>query len=1007
MARRGVFGRTAMALTAVMAMATGIALSPLPPAGASLPALRIGAVPAVARGDTRLGPLAGSTRLQVDVELLPRNPAGLTGFATAVSTPGNGLYRHYLGHGELASRFGPTAAAVAGVERWLAAEGLHVGRISSNHLTICVSADASVLAAAFSTTFVLYRAPGGGSGFVDTRAPLLPGSIARFVGAVIGLDTLSVPQRVGFATGSHSGRAGPGPVVVTGGPQPCAAALSAAGADGAFTADQLAAAYGFSGLYGEGDEGAGVTVGLFELEPYLASDVAAYQSCYGTGASVTNTEVDGGSGTGPGDGEAALDIEDVLGLAPRAAIDVYEGPDSDAGLVDVYSSIVSQDSAQVVSTSWGVCEPDSDSSVVSSEESLFEEAAAQGQSVLAAAGDLGSEGCLGSDALAVDDPASQSYVTAVGGTEVDALGMPPTEQAWNAGGNGAGGGGISALHAMPSYQSGAPAWLDVVGTRSAGAPCGAASGSYCREVPDVSADADPDSGYLVYYDGAWDEMGGTSAAAPLWAALLALVDASSPCAGKTIGFANPALYAAAAASYEADFDDVTFGDNDRTGTNDGLYPAIFGYDMATGLGTPKGTSLAAALCTAGPPADVVTAESPGAEVSQEGSRQSLQLTGTDSADLRLAWSASDVPPGLSISSSGEITGTPETVGVFSVTVTDTDRAGASGSTAFLWTVIPRDANQVAVTDPGPQYSVAGASVDLQIAAADSAGLGLVLSSSSLPYRLSMSPSGDITGMPENPGQYWVTVTAADSTGAIGSTGFTWTVSPSGGDQDIVTVASPGKQESTVNQAVSLQIQASHSASGQALQYYATGLPAGLSIDPSTGLVAGTATSAGSWAVEVIASDMTGAFGNTSFVWVLSPAPSKDTLALSAPTVVYGDEQAERFSVDVSSRTGASPTGEVVVRSGTTTLCSVRLSAGKGSCRPAPRSLPAGSYRIVAHYDGSHGFKSSVSVAHPLSVSKAATASSLSLSTGRVKAGDEQSARFDASVSPREVVDVRA
>jgi hypothetical protein len=910
--------------------------------------------------------------MQLDLELLPRDPDGLASFATAVSTRGNRLYHRYLGRGELAAQFGPTAASIAEVERWLAAEGLRVGRIAGDHLTIPVSSDASVVATAFSTSFERYRATGGRVVFAETKAPLLPGSVAPYIAGVVGLDSLSVPQRVGLAVAAHGDRTVREPAVVTGGPQPCAAALSAAAGDGAFTADQLASAYGFSGLYGDADEGAGVTVALFELEPYLASDVAAYQSCYGTSASVTDTEVDGGSGSGPGDGEAALDVEDVIGLAPHAAIDVYEGPDSDTGFVDVYSEIVSEDSAQVVSTSWGSCETGTDSSVVTSEESLFEEAAAEGQSVLAAAGDLGSEGCLGSDALAVDDPASQPYVTAVGGTEVAAYGLPPTEQAWNTGGNGAGGGGISTLHAMPTYQSAAPTWLDVVGPRSSGAPCGAASGSYCREVPDVSADADPSSGYLVYYDGAWDDIGGTSGAAPLWAALLALVDASTACGGKAVGFANPALYAAAATSYEEDFDDVTFGDNDRTGTNGGSYAASVGYDMATGLGSPKGTSLAATLCPTGPSGDVVTAESPGAEVARVGSPSSVGLTGTDSAGLRLSWSASGLPPDLSISSSGEISGTTETTGVFSVTATDEDRDGASGSTGFLWTVIPAGANEVMVADPGPQYSLVGASVDLEISATDSGGLALVLSSSSLPYRLSMSSSGDITGMPEDVGTYWVTVTAEDSTGAGGSTGFIWTVNPSSGGEDVVTIADPGRQKSTIGRTVSLQIRASDSASGQQLEYYATGLPAGLSIDPSSGLVSGTTTSSGGWAVEVIASDATGARGSTSFVWVVDRTTSKTTLGLSAKTVVYGDEQAERFSVGVSSPSGVTPTGEVEVQAGATTLCRVQLSAGKGSCSPPSRSLPVGSHEVVARYEGSNGLKVSVSVAHTLSVSKAAS-----------------------------------
>ena len=131
-------------------------------------------------------------------------------------------------------------------------------------------------------------------------------------------------------------------------------------------------------------------------------------------------------------------------------------------------------------------------------------------------------------------------------------------------------------------------------------PCGAAVGSYCREVPDVSADADPYTGYVIDYDGSWTGIGGTSAAAPLWAAFMALTDASSSCGGKPVGFANPALYGVAGgASYTSAFQDITVGNNDYTESNSGLYPAGAGYDMASGLGTPDAAVLAPLLCSYG------------------------------------------------------------------------------------------------------------------------------------------------------------------------------------------------------------------------------------------------------------------------------------------------------------------------------------------------------------------------------------------------------------------------
>jgi hypothetical protein len=213
-------------------------------------------------------------------------------------------------------------------------------------------------------------------------------------------------------------------------------------------------------------------------------------------------------------------------------------------------------------------------------------------------------------------------VTGVGGTTLSAIGARPTEQAWNNGGNllgllgiepGAGGGGVSSFWQMPSYQSGAPASLHVRQADSSGSPCGI-SNADCRESPDVSADADPNTGYLIYWNGddevannptGWQGIGGTSGAAPLWAAVIGLADASSTCAGDRVGFANPALYKAAADSYTDDFNDIRQGNNDFTGTNNGMYPAGVGYDMASGLGTPNATALASSLCThataVGPP----------------------------------------------------------------------------------------------------------------------------------------------------------------------------------------------------------------------------------------------------------------------------------------------------------------------------------------------------------------------------------------------------------------------
>ena len=193
------------------------------------------------------------------------------------------------------------------------------------------------------------------------------------------------------------------------------------------------------------------------------------------------------------------------------------------------------------------------------------------------------------------DPGTQPFVTGVGGTDLTRTGPRPTESVWNEALNaaagrpeGAGGGGISFDWTMPRYQS-APGprgqkVLGVVNAYSSGVPCGDSHG-LCREVPDVSASADPVHGYMVFEQGHWVAVGGTSASAPLWAALIGLLDVQQGTLRK-VGFVNPTLYRLVAEGKPV-VNDVTFGNNDYTTTGGGLYPATKGYDMATGLQNRK------------------------------------------------------------------------------------------------------------------------------------------------------------------------------------------------------------------------------------------------------------------------------------------------------------------------------------------------------------------------------------------------------------------------------------
>ena len=685
-------GRLSRAGALFSVCALGATLSIASPAVAAGP-VRLGTAPAVPATAHTVGAPAPSTQMHVTVTLQSQDPAGLAAFAGEVSTPGSPEYRDYLTPAEFAQRFGATPGAVQAVESSLQAHGLTPGPVSANDLSIPVTATAGQLSQAFSTSFARVALASGSTAIVNQQAPSVDPGVAPDVQAVLGLNTLATAkpllvQSRAAVVAAHDVRSN----VVTGGPQPCPSASSVGSSEGGLTADRIAAAYGFSGLYQAGDEGAGQTVAILELEPFDLSDIQAYGACYGISPQIGNVAVDGGAGSGAGQGEAALDIENVIGLAPQARIAVYEGPNSNNGPYDTMSTIISQRVAQVVTTSWGQCESVEGSTAAVSENTLFEEAAAQGMTIVSASGDDGSEDCYPTPptSLAVDDPASQPFVTGVGGTSLTtnaSTGARVGETVWNGGQTvGATGGGISSFWPMPAYQSLAPSFLHVINGKSSGAACRPPSGD-CREVPDVSADGDPATGYVIYWSGGlptsnpWQVVGGTSAAAPTWAALIALTNASAECAGAPIGFANPALYHAAAVAYGTDFNDTTSGDNDMTGLNGGLYPAGTGYDMATGLGSPNGTALAQTLC-----ADAITLAPPGSQHTALNTSASLQIQALDTRAHAMTYVATGLPMGLTINSStGKITGRPRRIGRSTVTITVTD-GGATGQTTFGWTI---------------------------------------------------------------------------------------------------------------------------------------------------------------------------------------------------------------------------------------------------------------------------------------------------------------------------------
>jgi subtilase family serine protease len=601
-------------------LACGCALIPAVAAAETVP---VGEAPTLPEGATLEGPVAPQRPLDLYVALEPRDPAALHAYAEEVATPGSPVFGQYLSVPAFAERFGPTAAEVATVRRALEAEGLDVGATPANHLSLPVEATAAEAEAAFDTGIRRIETAAGEAGYISTDAPQVAEVAAPYVSGVIGLDDLARPHRAGAAAAESDGNplslgtdavpnatADP-PAATTSGPQPCseasAAATTTTGRFG-YTAEKFAAAYGLDKFYAAGNLGAGQTIALYEQEPFKASDIETFQHCYGTHTEIETVEV--GSGIEPKQkeqGEANLDVEQVVQLAPEAHVIVYRAADEPSGEAAILSKWVTENRAKVMSSSYGWCEKEYPlgNAGMAATDTLLQEAAVQGQTFLVASGDYGSTDCETEEtkdtSIVVDFPGADPFSTDVGGTRLEnPTAAQPIEYLWNEYPVwGAGGGGISAHFPMPDYQLDAASDLHVIGALSSGKPCGFAG--YCREVPDVSAAASAQTGYIVYFQGYWEVTGGTSAAAPLWASLAALTNASPACDGHSIGFLNPALYSIAGSDYAGNFRDITGAKPGGRPTTNRLdptqpYPAGPGYDMATGIGAPLGDHLGASLC---------------------------------------------------------------------------------------------------------------------------------------------------------------------------------------------------------------------------------------------------------------------------------------------------------------------------------------------------------------------------------------------------------------------------
>ena len=499
---------------------------------------------------------------QIEVTLVTRRREGLP--AALVSGPAT------ISRGELADRHGTDPSDLALIQDVVGRFGLTVTGADAGARRVTVAGPISGFSQAFGATLRQINTPHpADNGRVAQHryrvgGLQVPAELDGVVLAVLGLDDR--PQA------RPQIRRAPG----------IEAAAAPAAAPTSYTPLEVAQAYNFPA----GTDGTGQTIAIIELGGGFASaDLDTYFSGLGIATpSVTAAGVDGGSnvaGQDPqgDDGEVLLDIEVAGAAAPGASQVVYFAPNSDRGFVDAITTAVhASPTPTVVSISWGQSEDAWTGQARAAMDQAFADAAALGVTVTAAAGDNGSGDRVSDGKSHADFPASSPHALACGGTSLrvnTATGAVSAETVWNDGpGRGATGGGVSDTFGLPDWQA------------SAGVPGQAGTGQTGRGVPDVAGNADPATGYQVLVDGQSAVVGGTSAVAPLWAALICRLAQAT---GKSFGLMQPVLYAGVSAgTTPAGFRDITQGNN-------GAYTAGPGWDACTGLGVPDGTALVTRL----------------------------------------------------------------------------------------------------------------------------------------------------------------------------------------------------------------------------------------------------------------------------------------------------------------------------------------------------------------------------------------------------------------------------
>jgi kumamolisin len=502
-----------------------------------------------------IGKVAATERFEVTIRV--RRQTALATFAkNAFADDVSPERRDYLTREDYAAEHGASAEDLAAVADYARSRGLIVVEISGARRSVFVSGTATDYTKAFGAKIAQFEHDGG-TYRGRTGHLMVPAALAPLIEGVFGIDDRPVAM-------PHFQRLVPAPSF---GIQPHAAVSTS------FLPTELATLYNFPA----DADGTGQCIGIIELGGgYRKVDIDAYFAKLKLKSpDVRTVRVDGGrnapSTPQSADGEVMLDILIAGAVAPNAVIAVYFAPNTDKGFLDALTMAIHDETNRpsVISISWGSAEANWTSQAMTSFDQALQTAAALGVTVCAAAGDNGSGDAVGDGKAHVDFPASSPFMLACGGTKLLASGKAiVSETVWNVSTASATGGGVSDFFPLPAYQKTAKVPVSANGKSRKG-----------RGVPDVAGDADPNSGYQIRVDGQDSVIGGTSAVAPLWAGLIALMNQNL---GHNVGFLNPIIYGAKLGS--SVFNDITVGNN-------GAYSARKGWDACTGWGSPNGTKL--------------------------------------------------------------------------------------------------------------------------------------------------------------------------------------------------------------------------------------------------------------------------------------------------------------------------------------------------------------------------------------------------------------------------------